>query len=182
MIPIAELEREWKIVDRFFDKVVFYSDSTCWEWIGAKRRDGYGNFMINGKMIQAHRYSYELYNGTLIQGLVIDHLCRHTSCVNPDHLDQISRKENVLRGISPAAINYRKSHCNNGHPLSGDNLWVGKKGRRCKTCNMPDKQYKAEYYKKNKDRIAEKAVEYRKKNKDRIAEYKAEYYKKTKYR
>lgn len=110
----------------------------CWEYTGyrTKGRCVYGVFHKNSKAIRAHRLSYELFNGPIKAGLVIDHLCRNTVCVNPKHLEAVTSQTNSLRGIGPAAINKQKKECVNGHPLSGENLRHRKDGnwRRCVTC------------------------------------------------
>jgi len=120
------------LVDRFLAKVEI--TSSCWNWKGVKEK-GYGRFYINGKRFRAHRISYELFNGPLIKGLCIDHLCRNHSCVNPNHLEQVSLKENILRGSSFSAINNKKTHCPQGHPYSGGNLYIDtNNSRRCLIC------------------------------------------------
>lgn len=121
--------------DRFWAKVE--KTETCWLWTGAKNTMGYGGISVKGTMIPAHRYSYELLREAIPEGLHIDHLCRNPSCVNPDHLEPVTCKENVLRGIGACANNARKTHCINGHPLSGDNmrLKTSGKGRVCKQCS-----------------------------------------------
>ncbi len=92
--------------------------------------------------MKAHRWIYQYMVGEIPEGWTIDHLCRNTSCVNPDHLEAVTHKENVLRGFGPTALNARKTHCKNGHLLDGDNLKVEDYGsRRCKLCQE-------EYFKK----------------------------------
>lgn len=109
--------------------------STCWLWRGSISRYGYGQFMSARKSWRAHRYVWELTRGPIPQGLVLDHLCRNRSCVNPDHLEVVTNRENVRRGIGPTAINARKQTCNNGHPLSGENLRIDEDGARlCIVC------------------------------------------------
>lgn len=83
---------------------------------------------------RAHRFSYQLYKGNIPKNLVIDHLCKNPSCVNPDHLEAVTNRENILRGISPAAINSKKTHCPKGHKLSGDNVYIYRNSRWCKKC------------------------------------------------
>ena len=58
----------------------------------------YGTFHLNGKLHKAYRVSYELFRGKLEKGQVVDHLCRVPNCVNPDHLEAVSHKENIMRG------------------------------------------------------------------------------------
>lgn len=102
----------------------------CWEWTGAKNAGGYG--VCRGQ--QAHRASYELLVGPIPAGLQLDHLCRNRACVNPDHLEPVTRKVNILRGEGVAAKNARKTHCLNGHELTGHNLIQHKGGRECRAC------------------------------------------------
>ena len=130
-----------ELLTRFFDKVLFTSD--CWEWQGAKNQSGYGLFWTNNKSTSAHRFSYELHN-TIPDNLQIDHLCRNHSCVNPEHLEVVTQKENVLRGIGVTAKNKRKTHCPQGHPYSGKNLKMNKLGfRECRICsNLSVKKWK----------------------------------------
>jgi hypothetical protein len=124
---------------------------TCWLWTGSKDRDGYGRFAPTspGPGGLAHRYLYGALVGCLPNGLELDHLCRTPSCVNPSHLEPVSHRTNMLRSATPPAINAIKTHCVNGHALSGDNLIVGQEGyRRCRicwraTCRKSARKYKA---------------------------------------
>lgn len=107
----------------------------CWLWTGAKQNRGYGNY--RSKL--AHRVSYERYIGPIPNGLTIDHLCRNRLCVNPAHLEPVTQYENNMRGQTVVAINKKKTHCSNGHELSGANVKVAirKDGIRrvCRKCN-----------------------------------------------
>ena len=80
--------------------------------------------------------SYELHVGPIPKGLTVDHTCRNRRCVNPNHMEIVTQKENNARGNSPSAINARKTHCKRGHPFSGDNLYVdpGRQSRHCRAC------------------------------------------------
>lgn len=90
------------------------------------------------KMIMAHRHAYEQVFGPIPNGLVIDHLCRNGLCVNPEHLEAVTDKVNILRGMGIPAVNSRKTHCKNGHELIPENCWNRKGRRACKIC---DKEY-----------------------------------------
>lgn len=71
----------------------------CWEWQGAVMGGGYGAIKVEGRRVPAHRFAYELLVGPIGEGLEIDHLCRNRSCVNPEHLEPVTRSVNVKRGI-----------------------------------------------------------------------------------
>lgn len=120
--------------ERLLDRVL--KTESCWLWQGACTRGGYGELMIDGKMWYAHRLSHELFKGPIPPGLDIDHLCRVRNCVNPDHLEAVTRKVNANRGLC-GIHNLRKTHCPRGHLLAGDNLRISgiRRGvRLCKQC------------------------------------------------
>lgn len=77
-----------------------------------------------------------MFVGPIPDGLVIDHLCRNPQCVNPMHLEPVTPEENTRRGIG--GWNTRaKTHCPQGHPYSGANLYINPTSgaRVCRTCN-----------------------------------------------
>lgn len=117
---------------RFTDK---YSvdDAGCWAWTAYTTPTGYGRLQVEGKSRQAHRLSYEHFNGPIPEGKEIDHLCRNRACVNPEHLEAVTHKVNTRRGIG--GINNRsKTHCPQGHPYDENNTGTETKGRYCKAC------------------------------------------------
>ena len=81
-----------------------------------------------------HRLSYEIFKGRIKKNMTIYHTCRNTLCVNPNHLRQISLRDNILAGISPAAVNAQKTHCPKGHEYKGYNIKLTKEGRSCRIC------------------------------------------------
>lgn len=114
-------------------------ENGCWFWVGATTEHGYGRWDTKDGQAKAHRRMFEMAKGPIPRGLDLDHLCRNPPCVNPDHLEPVTHKVNMLRGINPPAMNKRKTHCPKGHPLSGDNLFAGahRTGKRdCRTCSM----------------------------------------------
>ena len=84
----------------------------------------------------AHRVSYQLVVGEIPEGLTLDHLCRNPSCVNPDHLEPVTTKENILRGVSKIAQQARQTHCKRGHPFDEENTMIVRgSARQCRACN-----------------------------------------------
>lgn len=73
----------------------------CWLWMGRREKKGYGSLHSNGTSYKAHRVSYELVKGPIPAGLEIDHLCRVRCCVNPDHLEAVTHRENIRRAVMP---------------------------------------------------------------------------------
>jgi len=126
-----------QIVRRFESRYIPEPNSGCWIWEGSLKR-GYGHFSVGpagrNKISQAHVFSYEMKHGSVPPGLQLDHLCRVRCCVNHRHLQAVTCRVNVLRGISPAAENAKKTHCKHGHSLSGDNLYLSEGFRYCKIC------------------------------------------------
>jgi hypothetical protein len=81
--------------DRFWSKV--NKTDSCWFWVGAKSTNGYGATWVNGKVVSAHRASFFIEHGRWPKEM-LDHLCRQKSCVNPEHLEEVSNRENITRG------------------------------------------------------------------------------------
>ncbi len=134
-------ERFWRCVRKH--------KSGCWFWTGSIRKDGYGAFggcgrRKAGKSLLAHRAAYELTRGAIPKGLTLDHLCRKRNCVNPKHLEPVTRLENVMRGVSQWAINARKKKCKHGHPFTGANTILEGGGRRCRACTNRIKRNRRE--------------------------------------
>ena len=110
-------------------------ESGCWLWLGATSK-GYGTINVSGKNVRVHRFVYEAMRGPIPPGLFTDHLCRVRCCINPDHMEPVTNKENVLRGIGRTAVNARKKYCKNGHPFDENNTFKVRKGRECHKCRL----------------------------------------------
>lgn len=142
MISEEQETRFWSKVDK---------SGSCWLWTGSKTSWEYGQHTVDGKNWRVHRLAYILTKGEIPKGLHLDHLCRVRHCVNPDHLEPVTNKQNVLRGIGPTANNARKTHCKRGHEFTEANTYVYTRGehqeRFCKACHnltrkVRDKKYK----------------------------------------
>jgi hypothetical protein len=92
-------------VERFWAKVD--KTESCWVWLGTGTPKGYGQFAPNRRHVYAHRYAYELTRGPIAEGMTIDHLCRNRGCVNPDHMEVVTRGENTRRADNRRTC----SHC-----------------------------------------------------------------------
>jgi hypothetical protein len=84
---------------RFYDKVEKGQKGECWNWIAAKTSKGYGCFKLKGKVLLAHRLSYLISVGQINPKMDICHHCDNPSCVNPNHLFQGSRSENMKDSV-----------------------------------------------------------------------------------
>lgn len=112
-----------------------FDENGCIIWPLRQTKNGYGHSNKGRSSVVAHRLAYENQVGPIPDGLTLDHLCRNRLCVNPEHLEPVTQRENNLRGNSVSGINHRKTQCKHGHPLRGDNLHIDAKGhRRCLDC------------------------------------------------
>lgn len=127
-MPAPALTRFWACVSP-------EPNSGCWLWDGYGDREDYGQIRVNGKLIQAHRFSYEIHVGAIPGGLQLDHLCRVHCCVNPAHLEPVTHKENAMRGVGLGAINAAKVICQHGHEFTEANTYIRSNGHRdCRAC------------------------------------------------
>ncbi len=122
------------LLERISDRIDATGD--CWEWTGAVTTGGYGSFrpVPSESPTTAHRAVYEFLVGDIPEGLDLDHLCRNRSCVNPDHLEPVTRIENMKRASK------RRTSCPRGHRMIGENLVIDQGSRRCRTCVNMDRR------------------------------------------
>lgn len=121
-----------RLPDRFWRRVVVDGQTGCWNWTGGKTPGGYGRI---GRFDYTHRLTYKTLVGRIPDGLQIDHLCRNRACCNPEHLEPVTQRENILRSpVALAAINARKTHCKRGHEFTSANTVIVPRGRKCRTC------------------------------------------------
>lgn len=126
--------------ERLVSKIAIGQPDECWEWQGALSH-GYGLLRADGRVVLAHRLAYEATRGPIAGHL--DHLCRNPRCCNPAHLEDVTPRENILRGVGPAAINARKTHCPHGHEYTPANTYLRKgKHRLCRTCTLASQREK----------------------------------------
>jgi len=130
----------------FWSKVRKQEDG-CWIWLAGKtggkggESGGYGLTVRNGVRIYAHCFAYEELEGPVPEGMELDHTCRNHACVNPEHLELVTHRENILRGLSPAANRAKQTHCKYGHAFDNKNTYVYKDGtRRCRACHVRQEQ------------------------------------------
>lgn len=117
--------------ERFWAQTERRGPDECWPWKGRTRATGYGQTSVYGKLVEAHRFSYELLVGRIPIGLEVDHLCSNRGCVNPAHLEVVPHRENIQRTWR------RRTRCRNGHAIPAEPTYmIGRKGpiRRCLEC------------------------------------------------
>lgn len=161
------------------------TDGTCWRATRGLRKDGYCQIQLTGKRapkVLGHRLVFEHFVGPIPDGLELDHVwargCRFRSCVNPAHLEPVTRSVNVLRGTSPQrtaeyydALWENRTHCPNGHELAAVGIHVEHKTghRQCRACHLQQKR--EEHQRAMADPV--KAERIREQNRAAVARYRA---------
>lgn len=108
-------------------------ENGCWTWIASRNPNGYGQIAVDQRQRGAHRVTYELVVEDIPGGHDIDHLCRNRACINPDHLEPVTRRENARRGLRGVLA---PAECPSGHAFNEENAGLRGNGfRYCKQCN-----------------------------------------------
>lgn len=114
------------------------TENGCWLWQGCISDGRYGSLKYKGRIRRAHCVTYELSVGPVPDNLELDHTCKVTTCINPEHLEPVTHKVNVQRGDLKHVSGKRyaaQTHCIHGHPYEPHNLYLDKKGHKsCRTC------------------------------------------------
>lgn len=118
---------------------IILNENGCWVWQKRISENGYGQVSINHKSLLAHRVAYQAFVAPLIDGLQIDHLCKNRACVNPEHLEQVTPRENIHRSDAVYKRLRTKRYCPQGHEYSKENTYYrqtkeGGINRSCMTC------------------------------------------------
>lgn len=132
---------------RAADPWIVCPNTGCWLWQAGTDDAGYGKAspVVDGGTTVAHRQVFERFKGKIVDDLDLDHLCRTHNCVNPDHLEPVTPKVNILRGEGFAAKRAAATHCQRGHPFT-DKLGFNKRTgfhRRCWICYEDSRKRKA---------------------------------------
>lgn len=118
-------------------------NTPCWIWQGRVNAYGYAilsptRYSRSNSTI-AHRHIWEELNGLVPEKHDLDHLCRNRACVNPEHLEPVTRLENILRGAL-VALRKNPDFCKNGHPWTTENRIKSGNGTACRLCHKEAKQ------------------------------------------
>lgn len=112
-------------------------ENGCWEWTASRTPGGYGITWdpLRKRTCVVHRYIYGLLRSVVPEGMYCDHLCRVRHCVNPDHIEIVTHRENTMRGENFVVAKAQQTHCIHGHEFTPENTARNPSGtRRCRAC------------------------------------------------
>jgi HNH endonuclease len=134
------------LYERFIEKFEMRGPDECWPWTAAKGT-GYGQIWDNsrGRVVLAHRLSWEIFRGPIPAGYEVDHQCHtpeckltaecpHRACVNPAHLKPMTHQNNGSRGNGVGGENTRKTRCKRDHEFTPENTYIQQGARQCRAC------------------------------------------------
>lgn len=125
-------------------------DNGCWIWTAAITGGGYGYINWQRKPQKAMRLLYDWLVGPIPDGYQLDHLCRVRACVNPEHLEPVTSRENTMRGENPSAAKAKQTHCYKGHEFDEKNTYRRPNGTRvCRTCHRDYQRANWKRFRKN---------------------------------
>jgi hypothetical protein len=171
-LSLKEITRLFSQIE--INSLIKYENVPCWNWKGRKSQNGYGRVCFCSFTTTIHRIMYAWLVGPLPVGQdkgEVHHRCENTSCCNPAHLEFMSRQANTLKSNNRAAINARKTHCSDGHPLTGENLHPGFLRRGQRVCRICRADYARAYFQKNKAAFREWRQQDRAKNPEKYREH-----------
>lgn len=157
------------VLERVLNRIVI-SEHGCWIFQGCRLKSGYGRTSWNGRLWLTHRVTYSILVGEIPDHLEIDHICKNKPCCNPEHLEPVTRSENLRRGTQWYHVLERecsKTFCPRGHPYNATNTYFTTEGhRQCRACKRIalDK-----YVNSHRAVINERARNYRSKKRGEIS-------------
>lgn len=134
LLPYEKFVSRSKSIEERLWSGAIEGERGCWVWQRSLSDTGYGRIVNNGQAVGIHRLAYELAIGPIPEGLVIDHLCFTRSCINPEHLEPVTHKENTLRGSGVTAYNANRKYCVKGHAYDEENTHYHQGRRYCRIC------------------------------------------------
>ena len=124
------------VLDRILARV---DVGDCWLWTGPLTPNGYAQIQAHERRLSVHRAIWQELVGPIPDGMEIDHLCKVRHCCNPDHLEPVTRHENIRRS-AVGANNRGKTHCPAGHPYDDTNTLRRRGKRECRACDRARKR------------------------------------------